>query len=130
MPLCVVVTRDVEGRYRGFLGSAMLELAPGVYAHPRMSAGVRDRIWTVLADWHGQLRRGSVVMTWADTNSAGALGLKVLGEPAKEIETHEGVLLARRALTPAQRKRLQSDRTAEDDGAQGSGEDSGSLTIE
>ncbi len=67
MPLCVVVTRDVEDRYRGFLGSAMLELAPGVYAYPRMSAGVRDRVWTVLSDWYGQLGRGSIVMTWADT---------------------------------------------------------------
>lgn len=128
MPLCVVVTRDVDGRYRGFLGSCMLELAPGVYAHPRMSTGVRDRIWTVLADWHGRLGRGSVVMTWADTASAGALGLKVLGEPPKEIETHEGVLLARRALTPAQQNRLQSAAILGDDWAQGSGEDSGSLT--
>ena len=30
MPLTMVITRDVEDRYRGFLGSAMLELAPGV----------------------------------------------------------------------------------------------------
>ncbi|MHB1938458.1 MAG: type I-E CRISPR-associated endoribonuclease Cas2e [Acidobacteriaceae bacterium] len=50
MPMVVVITRDVEARYRGFLGSAMLELAPGVYAHPRMSAGVRLRIWSVLQD--------------------------------------------------------------------------------
>ena len=53
MPLAVVITRDVEGRYRGFLSSAMLELAPGVYANPRMSAGVRTRIWAVLSEWHG-----------------------------------------------------------------------------
>ena len=39
MPLTMVITRDVEDRYRGFLGSAMLELAPGGYAQPRMSAG-------------------------------------------------------------------------------------------
>ena len=31
MPMTVVVTRDVEPRYRGFLASAMLEIAPGVY---------------------------------------------------------------------------------------------------
>jgi CRISPR-associated protein Cas2 len=98
MPLCIIVTRDVEGRYRGFLGSAMLELAPGVYAHPRMSAGVRERLWEVLAGWHGQLRRGSIVMTWADTAAAGALGVKMLGEPPKEVVAHEGVLLVRRAL--------------------------------
>ena len=49
MPLCIVVTRDVEMRYRGFLGSVMLELAPGVYAGPRMSKGVRERVWDVLS---------------------------------------------------------------------------------
>lgn len=56
----VIVTRDVKSQYRGFLGSAMLELAPGVYAHPRMRAGVRNRIWTFLTEWHGQLRHDMV----------------------------------------------------------------------
>ena len=98
MPLCVVVTRDVEGRYRGFLGSAMLELAPGVYAHPRMSAGVRDRLWGVLQDWHGNLARGSLVMCFAETSAAGAMGLRTLGEPPKTVVDHDGVLLVRRAL--------------------------------
>ena len=30
MPLTMIVTRDVEMRYRGFLTSVMLEIAPGV----------------------------------------------------------------------------------------------------
>ena len=98
MPLCVVVTRDVEGRYRGFLGSAMLEIAPGVYAHPRMSAGVRDRLWRVVADWHAASGRGSVTMTWAEPRSAGGLGLRTVGESAKDVVGHEGLLLVRRAL--------------------------------
>jgi CRISPR-associated protein Cas2 len=96
--MVVVITRDVEARYRGFLGSAMLELAPGVYAHPRMSAGVRTRIWEVLADWHGQLHRGSIVMTWADSAAHGGLGLASLGEPPKEIVAHDAMLLVRRLL--------------------------------
>ena len=98
MPMVVVVTRDVEGRFRGFLASAMLELAPGVYAHPRMSAGVRGRIWNVLADWHARLPRGSIVMTWADSAAHGGLGLMMLGEPAKEIIAHDAMLLVRRPL--------------------------------
>jgi CRISPR-associated protein Cas2 len=98
MPMVVVITRDVEARYRGFLGSAMLELAPGVYAHPRMSAGVRTRIWDVLADWHARLRRGSIVMTWADRASDGGLGLATLGEPPKQVVAHDAMLLVRRAL--------------------------------
>ena len=99
MPLTVVITRDVEDRYRGFFGSAMLELAPGVYAQPRMSAGVRARIWEAVEDWYARLRRGSIVMCWAEPAAAGGLGLKMLGEPPKEVITHDAVLLVRRALT-------------------------------
>ena len=99
MPMVIVVTRDVEARYRGFLGSIMLELAPGVYAHPRMNAGVRTRIWNVLEDWYLKLRRGSVVLTWADTAAHGGLGLKTLGEPPKEILSHDAMLLVRRPVS-------------------------------
>ena len=98
MPMAVIITRDVEARYRGFLGSAMLELAPGVYAHPRMSAGVRTRLWSVLDDWYGQLQRGSIVMTWADSTANGGLGLATLGEPPKQIVAHDATLLVRRSL--------------------------------
>ncbi|WP_343526962.1 type I-E CRISPR-associated endoribonuclease Cas2e [Sphingomonas sp.] len=99
MPLTVVITRDVEDRYRGFLGSAMLELAPGVYAQPRMSAGVRGRIWTVVEEWHARLRRGSIVICWAEPAAAGGLGLMTLGEPPKDVIAHDGILLVRRALS-------------------------------
>ncbi len=98
MPMVVVITRDVEARYRGFLGSAMLELAPGMYAHPRMSAGVRARIWDVLSEWYFDLHTGSIVMTWADTGASGGLGLSTLGEPPKNIVAHDAMLLVRRSL--------------------------------
>ena len=127
MPLCVVVTRGVEDRYRGFLGSAMLELAPGVYAQPRMSAGVRDRLWRVLADWHGTLGRGSIVMLWAEPRSAGSLGLRTLGEPPKDVVEHEGVLLARRALAGALASDPDGRGSAGDESAP---QDSGSLTTQ
>ena len=98
MPMVVVITRDVEARYRGFLGSAMLELAPGVYAHPRLSTKARTRIWEALADWYSRLHRGSIVMTWAESAANGGLGLSSLGEPPKEIVAHNAMLLVRRAL--------------------------------
>ncbi|WP_309085794.1 type I-E CRISPR-associated endoribonuclease Cas2e [Chelativorans sp.] len=63
MPMVMVITCHVKPRYRGFLGSAMLELARGVYAHPRMSPRAGTQIWEVLSDWYGQLYRGSIVMT-------------------------------------------------------------------
>ena len=105
MPMVVIITRDVEARYRGFLGSAMLELAPGVYAHPRMSTGVRKRLWSVLDDWYGQLRRGSIVMTWADKSANGGLGLATLGEPPKQIVAHDAALLVRRPLPDTHRQK-------------------------
>ncbi len=98
MPMVVVITRDVEARYRGFLGSAMLELSAGVYAHPRMSLAVRGRIWNVLADWHGRLGRGAVVMTWAETTANGGIGLATLGEAPKDIVAQDAMLLVRRPL--------------------------------
>lgn len=98
MPLCVVVTRDVEMRYRGFLGSIMLEASSGVYVAPRLTKGVRERIWSVLEDWHATLQNGSVVMIWRDKKAPGGLRIQVLGEAPKDIREHEGSLLVRRAF--------------------------------
>jgi CRISPR-associated protein Cas2 len=92
----LVITRDVEARYRGFLTSVMLEVAPGVYVSPRMSAGVRDRVWAVVSDWWSTLQRGSLVMIWRDKAAAGHLRIETLGEPAKEIIDADGVLLLKR----------------------------------
>ena len=41
--MTVVVTVNVEARYRGFLASVMLEIAPGVYTSPNMTRGIRER---------------------------------------------------------------------------------------
>ena len=98
MPMTVVLTRDVEDRYRGFLGSVMLEVSPGVYANPRLSAGVRVRVWNVMVDWHTQLGRGSIVMVWAETAANGGMGLLQLGEPPRQIVAHDCAWLVRRAL--------------------------------
>ena len=108
MPLVVIITRDVEDRYRGFLGSAMLELAPGVYAQPRMSAGVRKRIADVMNEWHGVLRRGSIVMCWAEAASHGGLGLMTWGEPPKDVVSHDAMLLIRRALRGSEPDEIKS----------------------
>ena len=93
--MTVIVTRDVEPRYRGFLASAMLEIAPGVYVSPDLSAGVRERIWAALEDWFTTLGNGAVAMIWRDGVAAGGLALRHLGDPA------EGDL-GRRWRTPRQ----------------------------
>ncbi len=96
MPMTVVVTRDVESRYRGFLASAMLEVAPGVYVSPDLSHGVRERIWTVISTWYDVLNRGAIVMMWRDSTASGGLALRHLGDPPKEIRDADGVLLVKR----------------------------------
>jgi CRISPR-associated protein Cas2 len=95
MPLTILVTRDVEMRYRGFLTSVMLEIAPGVYVAPEMSAAVRVRVWTVMTNWWNTLGRGSLTMVWRDTSAPGNLRIETLGEPPKTIVDADGVLLVK-----------------------------------
>lgn len=96
MALTMIVTRDVEMRYRGFLTSVMLEVSPGVYVAPEMSAAVRDRVWSVMTEWWTALGRGSLTMVWRDSKAAGNLRIETLGEPAKTIVDADGVLLVKR----------------------------------
>lgn len=62
MALVMIVIRDVAGRFHGFLSSVMLEVAPNVFVSPRMNPAVRERVWTVMCDWHLHESRGSLVM--------------------------------------------------------------------
>lgn len=95
MPLAVIVTRDVADRFRGFLASVMLEVAPTVYVSPRMIKGVRERTWKVLTAWHDAEPCGSVVMVWRDNNETGGVGLAHLGDPPKELVEMDGMWVAR-----------------------------------
>ena len=93
--MTVIVTVNVESRYREFLASAMLEMAPGVYISPNMTSGIRDRIWEVLTDWYSQLGQGSIVMTWRDPSAVSGQEIRTLGEAPKEIVDADGVYLVR-----------------------------------
>ena len=95
MALVTIVTRDVADRFRGFLASVMLEVAPCTYVSPRMSKGVRDRIWTVMTQWHAAEPRGSVVMIWRDREATGGVGLAHLGTAAKTLLEMDGMWIAR-----------------------------------
>lgn len=99
MSLTVVVTRAIEDRFRGFLGSCMIEVSPGVYTAVRMRASVRDRVWDVLREWHeGLPSEGSIVMTWRDLRAPGGQGLRHLGEPPRTIVEADGMVLVKREL--------------------------------
>ena len=96
MPMTVVVTVDVAPRFRGFLASCILEIAPGVYTAPRMTKAVRDRVWNVLNDWFATKPNGGIVMTWRDQSLPGGQGVVMLGMPPKELCDANGIFLARR----------------------------------
>ena len=93
--MTVVVTINVEARYRGFLASVMLEIAPGVYTSPQITDGIRERIWHVLTQWHSELNNGSIVMTWRDPAAVGEQRIRTLGEAPKDIVDADGVYLVR-----------------------------------
>ena len=98
MSLTVIITRDVQERYRGFLRSAMLEVDAGVYASAQLNRDVRDRLWDVLADWFQVLSRGSIVMIWRDKDASANIGMRTLGIPRRNIVEIDDFLLTRRDL--------------------------------
>jgi CRISPR-associated protein Cas2 len=98
MSMTVIVTRNVAPRFRGFLASVMLEIAPGVYTAPEMSKGVRERIWTVLDEWFqagatsspDPEQQASIVLTWRDKLAPGGQGIETLGIPSKSLVDADG----------------------------------------
>lgn len=88
--------RSDDACYRGFLSSVMLEVSPGLYVAPDMSAAVRQRVWDVMTDWWQALGRGSLTLVWRDKNATGCLQIATLGEPAKQIVDADGILLVKR----------------------------------
>lgn len=95
MALVTIVTRDVADRFRGFLASVLLEVAPCTYVSPRMSKGVRERVWRVVTAWHSADPRGSIVMIWRDREATGGVGLAHLGIPAKTLFEIDGMWITR-----------------------------------
>lgn len=96
--MTVVVTRNVSDRMRGFLASTMLEVAPGTYSAPRISPGVRERIWAVLEGWFSNEKEASIVMIWQEREIPGGQAVRVLGSPPIEFVEVDGLILARRPL--------------------------------
>jgi CRISPR-associated protein Cas2 len=95
MALVTIVTRDVADRFRGFLASVMLEVAPCTYVSPNMSKGVRERAWHVMEEWYAAEARGSIVMIWSEKEVTGGVGLAYLGTPAKQLVEIDGTWIVR-----------------------------------
>ena len=107
MPMTVVITCNSPPRVRGFLASLLLEVSPGTYAHPRLSAAVRTRIWLVLRDWFRHGTEESISMIWADASHESGLRVEVLGhQSAREFVDYDGFMLSR--LRPKEDEGLQT----------------------
>jgi CRISPR-associated protein Cas2 len=111
--MTVVITRDVAGRFRGFLSSCMLEVSPGVYTASRLNASSRDRIWSVLDDWYARFGGGAIVMIWEHPEAPSGQKVRVLGEPPVEIVDQQGVHLTYRP--PAQADPFENDENERSD---------------
>ena len=97
MPFTVVITRNAPNRTRGFLASAMLEMAPGVYVSPNMTKGVRERVWNVMIEWCSLLGEDSgVLMTYPDGRAPGGQAILLLGFPKTDVD-RRGRFLASQA---------------------------------
>ncbi|PEN11352.1 type I-E CRISPR-associated endoribonuclease Cas2 [Longibacter salinarum] len=100
--MTIAVTRNTPGRFRGFLCSCMLEIAPGVFAAPRMKTAVRERVWNVMVEWSELVPDdGGVVMFWRDAEAPSGMVVRLIGYPKKELLEHEGVWLTLTNLTAA-----------------------------
>jgi CRISPR-associated protein Cas2 len=97
--MTIAITRNVPDRFNGFINSCMHEIAPGVYAVPKMKKSVRERVWRVLLDWEELIPEdGGVVLVWRSANAPSGLGVRILGWPKKELVEYEGMWLTFRNL--------------------------------
>jgi CRISPR-associated protein Cas2 len=93
----------------------MCEVAPGVYTAPRMTAGVRERIWGVLCDWYSPHPDQALVMTWEDRKLPGGQDFRTLGVPRKQLAEAHGIYLARRELSEDEVRSLTTELDAQHD---------------
>lgn len=97
--MTITITRNVPDRFNGFINSCMHEIAPGVYAVPKMKKSVRERLWRVLLSWEELIPEdGGVVILWRSTTAPSGLGVRILGWPKKELVEYEGMWLTFRNL--------------------------------
>lgn len=97
--MTIAITRNVPDRFNGFINSCMHEIAPGVYAVPKMKKSVRERLWRVLLSWEELIPKdGGIVLLWRSAKAPSGLVVRTLGWPKKELVEYEGMWLTFRNL--------------------------------
>lgn len=102
MSMTLIITRNLPGRFHGFLASCLLEVAPGVYATPRLRKAVRERLWTVMSKWISEIPEdGGLLLVYPDKSAPSRIGMVSLGWPKRDFIDLDGVWLANTPLTAA-----------------------------
>lgn len=96
MAMTIIVTNNVEDRYRGLILSCLPEIAPGVYVTVGLDKGARSRLWEILSEWYSQLGNGSIIMISPDKGEPSGLRISSLGEPIKELVDFGGIIVSMR----------------------------------
>lgn len=105
--MLVLITNQVPMKVRGFLAACLLEVAPGVYVHPRINAGVRERIWKIMTEWSVEFSQEAFVLAlWPAPKSSGGINIRTIGIPQRTLIDYDGLVLSK--LTSADTKALES----------------------
>lgn len=93
MAMTVLITTNVEDRYRGFIRSCMPEVDSGLYLSNSLSANARDRLWDILSEWHASLRNGSLILIYPDKKAPSGLQIRKLGGQNDKYVDLDGILV-------------------------------------
>jgi CRISPR-associated protein Cas2 len=103
--MVIVILRNVPARCSGFLASCMLEIAPGVFISPHLSARVREQVWSVISDWFQQLGGSTILMAWKDASKPAGIAILSAGIPVREFWQVNGLYLTQRPYLAADKKK-------------------------
>ncbi|WP_039727682.1 type I-E CRISPR-associated endoribonuclease Cas2e [Leptolyngbya iicbica] len=88
--MIVIVLENAKPSLRGEISRWLFEIKAGVFAG-RISALVRDELWTLIED---KLGNGSAVMLYPQRNEQG-FDARMLGNPSRTLVDIEGILLVK-----------------------------------
>lgn len=101
MTFAVIQFANKPARFKGFLASVMLEIAPNTFVAPRFKRAALDRVWEVLRDWHAAAPEGYVIALIGSSEPRGVPEIRTLGLPPRTIlEQDEMLLLLRERSSP------------------------------
>ena len=90
MSMTLVITNNVEDRFRGFILSCMPEVSSGLYISTNLNNTIRMRMWETLSDWHHSYQSGSIILIYEDKKSLGGIAIKSLGRTTKKLFDIDG----------------------------------------